>query len=99
MVYFEKKGSIFKRGGGGGGQLPSSMETYRTCDFPGGPDPCSCSGSMHVQLHWMYQHGHKRVLGICDRTKISRAGHICTVWDGVEIQALGLYNLFNVQLN
>ena len=52
MVYFKEEfkfyqGSIFKRRGGGGGggggggwgQLPSPMETYKACDFPGEPDP------------------------------------------------------------
>ena len=43
MVYFKEnfkffQGSIFKRGGGGGVKLPSPMETYRICDFLGGPD-------------------------------------------------------------
>ena len=33
--------------GGGGGQMPNSIETHITCDFCGGPDPLSPSGSAH----------------------------------------------------
>ena len=48
---FQRGSNIFRRGGGGptfssgggGGvvQLRISLETHKTCDFPGGPDPLS----------------------------------------------------------
>ena len=52
MVYFKENyfygsrgGPTFSRGGGGGGgggvQMLISIETYRTCDFPGGSGPLS----------------------------------------------------------
>ena len=35
-------------GGGGGFQWVISIETHITCDFPGGADPISPSGSAHA---------------------------------------------------
>ena len=43
-LYFPKdtEGAQHFRGGGGGGQELISIESYITCDFPGGgPDPLS----------------------------------------------------------
>ena len=35
---------------GGGGSNANFIETHITCDFPGGPDPLSPSGSAHDPL-------------------------------------------------
>ena len=62
MIYFKENynflrfqwGSIIFRGGGPnfsrgcGVQMLISIETYRICDFPGGPGPPYPSGSAHV---------------------------------------------------
>ena len=43
-------GAAFSRGGGGGVEGSKnlfSIETHPTCDFPGGPDPLTPSGSTH----------------------------------------------------
>ena len=51
MVYFKENNNFLRFQGGsnifkwvqhfpGGVQLLIAMETYRTFDFPGGPDPC-----------------------------------------------------------
>ena len=46
-------GQTFSRGGGGGAQMLISIETHIhvtiTCDFPGGSEPLSTSGSANVQ--------------------------------------------------
>ena len=48
-------GGTFSGGGGvqlftgeGGSSCFFPIETHRTCDFPGGPDPLPPSGSAHV---------------------------------------------------
>ena len=39
VQHFPGGGQLFPGGGGGGIQKLISIETYITCDFPGGPDP------------------------------------------------------------
>ena len=42
--------------GGGGVQMLISVATHITCDFSGGPDPLSLSGSAHglLRTQWLY---------------------------------------------